>query len=228
MTENMKNPALTVFRGFPVTNAHAWSPFSTKLEARLRFNSVPYRLGSGSPPSAPKKKIPYIEVDSGEDGGQKQSMGDTSLIIRHLIAEGQLNDLNEKLTPPQRAHDLAIRSMMEDKLYFYGVREKWFDNYEVIRDRSLAAIPWLIRIVVGFFIRRTVGQALHGQGAGRFTDDEVDVFNEEIWENVNALLLEAKKAATTEDPFWALGGVEPTEADATLYGFIAGTLVCEA
>lgn len=224
----MKTPALTVFRGFPVTNAHAWSPFTTKLEARLRFNSVPYRLGVGSPPAAPRKKIPYIEVNGDEDRGQKQSMGDTSLIVRHLISEGQLKDLNEKLTPVQRAHDLAIRSLMEDKLYFYGVREKWFDNYEIIRAKSLAAIPWLIRIIVGFFIRRTVGQALHGQGAGRFTDDEVQVFNEEIWENINALLLEARKAAVAEEPFWVLGGEEPTEADATLYGFIAGTLVCVA
>jgi len=31
-----------------------------------------------------------------------------------------------------------------------------------------------------------------------------------------------------DGPFWALGGDEPTEVDATLFGFIASSLICEA
>lgn len=31
-----------------------------------------------------------------------------------------------------------------------------------------------------------------------------------------------------EAPFWALGGKGPSEADTTLFGFIAAAMVCDA
>lgn len=110
-----------MFRGSPPTNAYAWSPFVTKLEARLRFDGLRYTLGGGSPPSAPKGKIAYVEIHHGDS---KEILGDTALIIRALISNGDLRDVNATLAPVQWAHDLAVRSMMEDRVYFYGVREK--------------------------------------------------------------------------------------------------------
>jgi len=38
------------------------------------------------------------------------------------VEEGRLEDLNAKLSPTERAMDLAIRALLEDKLYFYQVR----------------------------------------------------------------------------------------------------------
>ncbi len=32
-----------------------------------------------------------------------------------------LDDLNAKLSPTEKAHDLALRALLEEKLYFYQV-----------------------------------------------------------------------------------------------------------
>jgi hypothetical protein len=50
------------------------------------------------------------------------TLSDTSLIIANFTDEGLFEDLNAKLSPADKAHDLAIRSLLEDKLSFYQVR----------------------------------------------------------------------------------------------------------
>ncbi|KAG8405152.1 hypothetical protein J3459_011278 [Metarhizium acridum] len=230
------NHQLTVFRGSPPKNAYVWSPFVTKLEARLRFSGVPYRLGGGSPRSAPRGKIPYVEVAGPGPGGEPRTMGDSTLIIRSLVEAGALPDVNAALPPAQRAHDLAARALLEDKVYFYGTREKWCDNYAEMRAHLLASVPWPLQAVAGWLARRAVSSGLYQQGTARLTDDEVRLLKEEAWDSLNALLTESVKTSsrqrskTNDDdaPFWVLGGYEPTEADATVYGFIAGALVCTA
>lgn len=246
-------PHLTVFRGSGAAGTYVWSPFVTKVEARLRFDGLPYAVGGGSPRSAPRGKIPYIEwrEAAGEGGeGQANSMGDSALIIRALVANGLLRDANAALAPADRARDLALRALLEDRAYFYGTREKWCDNYADMVANMLAAVPWPVRGVVGWMARRAVVRTLDGQGTGRLSDDEVAAFKEEVWDAVEALLEEAKGASAAagdgkgrgkkgrkstggEDdgegmPFWALGGEEPSEADATLFGFIVGGLVSSA
>lgn len=212
---------ITVHRGSPPSNSYVWSPFVTKLEARLRFDDVSYHLGSGTPRTAPKGKIPYVEVNS-------ESFGDSTLIIRNLVSNGVVRDLNASLGGATAAHDLGIRAMMEDRVYFYGTREKWMDNYDVMRTNMLASVPWPMQRVVGWMVYNKVEATLQGQGTGRLTEEEVRTFKEEVWENVNALVTEAKTAAKDEEPFWVLGGDEPTEADSSLFGFVVGGLVCDA
>ena len=137
-------PNITLFRGWADSGNHVWSPFVIKLEARLRFAGVKYTTDSGSPLAAPKGKIPYIElrgqdissfVDSGgeikssewairtgDDGSHIASLGDSALIIKALTAPGLLPDINERLSPETKCHDMALRALLEDKLYFYHVR----------------------------------------------------------------------------------------------------------
>lgn len=112
---------LTLYRGWLEPNRYVWSPFVVKLEARLRFAGVPYKTASGSVKTAPKGKIPYIEITNGDDGSTPASIGDSTLIIKHLIERGTLQDLNAGLSRSDRAHDLAARALLEDKLYFYNV-----------------------------------------------------------------------------------------------------------
>lgn len=213
----------TVFRGSPATNAYVWSPFVTKLEARLRFASVPYTVSAGSPRSAPKGKIPYVQFEDGD------SLGDSTFIIKRLVSDGVLNDINAPLSAVQRAQDLAIRALLEDKVYFYAGKEKWCDNYYTMRDGVLASIPWFIRPLIGYLAQRGTIRTLYGQGTLRLTDEELATLKEEVWANVDALLSEAR--VSKEDrkgPFWVLGGERPTEVDATMFGFVVGALCCDA
>jgi hypothetical protein len=79
--------------------------------------------------------------------------------------------------------------------------------------------------------RKTMA-TLHGQGTGRFSGLEIAAFRESIWRDISSLLVESRtKSASSKDEsecFWLLGGDQPTEADATLYGFIIGALICHA
>lgn len=97
-----------------------------------------------------------------------------------------------------------------------------------MRDHALGAIPYPVRIVVGLLVYRRIVATLHGQGTGRFTDGEIKEFKSDIWATIDGLLRESKSASAGEGPFWVLGGGEPTEADATLFGFVVSVLISTA
>ncbi|KAI0391736.1 hypothetical protein F5Y17DRAFT_439148 [Xylariaceae sp. FL0594] len=246
---------ITVFRGWKDTTKFVWSPYVTKLEARLRFGGVAYTAEAGSPRSAPKGKIPYVEISpplrreseerelevpiTAEVAGT-QVLADSTLITKALCDAGVLPDLNVRLSKAERVHDLALRALLEDKMSFYNSWERWTQNYYTMRDHVLWPIPWAVRVFVGSMVYKKTVATLHGQGTGRFSAEEIAMFRREIWESFADLLHEAKaktrpKAKEGEDddadndePFWLLGGSEPTEVDAVLFGFVASSLLCTA
>ncbi|GAP86840.2 putative glutathione s- protein [Rosellinia necatrix] len=240
-------PKITVFRGFKEGGAFVWSPFVTKLEARLRFGGVAYATAAGSPRQGPKGKIPYVEVTrrgGGEGEGEEEEtavLGDSALIAAALAERGVLADINARLTGAERAHDLALRAMLEDRLAFYQGWERWTQNYYVMRDHVLWALPWPVRVVVGALIHRNMVATLHGQGTGRFSADEIARLRREVWAGFADLALASRSnqqnatssssSLPTEErgaPFWILGGPEPTEADTALFGFLVSALLCTA
>lgn len=226
-------PTLTLFRGWKDPGRFVWSPFVIKLEARLRFAGVKYAVDVGSPRTAPKGKVPYVEFGSGSgsgdgDGDGKEQIGDSGLIIKTLVQQGALPDLNAALSGAERARDLALRALLEDKLYFYHMWERWIVNYYAMRDHILQALPYPVRVVVGLIVHRGAKATLHGQGTGRYGADEIAAFRREIWESVSELLLEARRTSASSDPFWVFGGGQPSEADAALFGFIVSVLISTA
>ncbi|KAM7188602.1 hypothetical protein V8F33_010567 [Rhypophila sp. PSN 637] len=221
---------LIVYRNSPVAGKYGSSPFVNKLEARLRLAGVPYRAVFGSKKQAPRGKFPYVGFEDSDE-----LLSDTTFIFRRLVDDGILPDLNANLTPTQKAQDLAVRALLEEKLYFFIVQERWIDNYYAMRPNALAGMPFLLQVVIGNIAYRTVKNALYYQGTGRLSAEEVRVLKQEAWENLAAILAEARinsQSAASQrsqgDPFWVLGGTQPTEADAVVYGFIIGSLVCEA
>ena len=106
--------------------------------------------------------------------------------------------------------------------------EKWVLNYYTMRDVILAALPWPVRVVVGLLVYRKVTRTLTGQGTMLFSTEEIGSLRGEIWERINGALVEARSRHGGQGPFWVSGGEEPTEADATLFGFIVSGLVCYA
>ncbi|KAI0152734.1 hypothetical protein GGR57DRAFT_470119 [Xylariaceae sp. FL1272] len=226
-------PTLTMYRGWPDPNLYVWSPFVTKLEARLRFSGLPYKCASGSLKSAPRGKIPYLDLTPADNAGPVEQLSDSTLIVKDLTARGMLNALNDGLSKTEKATDLALRALLEDKLGFYHSWERWTQNYNTMRDHVMSSIPYFIRIFIGQLAYRNTVATLHGQGTGRFSAEEIGEFRNEIWSSFNDLLLESKvkngtKGKGDDEPFWVLGGDEPTEVDATLFGFIVSALLCTA
>ena len=80
--------------------------------------------------------------------------------------------------------------------------------------------------------RNTTVKMLHGQGTGRYTEEEIRVFRKEIWETVNDLLglragdRDRDGAGDRRRLFWNLGGDTPSEVDATVFGSVVSVLVC--
>ena len=118
-------PVITLYRGFQGSGAYVWSPFVTKLEARLRFGGLSYNSEAGSPLKAPRGKIPYISIFKTDSNSQTVAnatlLADSTLIVGDLKEDGLLEDLNAKLSSTDKAHDLALRALLEEKLYFYQV-----------------------------------------------------------------------------------------------------------
>ena len=124
---------LIVYRGWLERGKHVWSPFVIKLEARLRFAGVSYSTEVGSTMKAPNGKIPYVECRglqasatppgsmSFDDSGPPAYLGDSTLIIKHLIEWDFLPNINAKVSPVVQSQDLAFRALLEEKLYFYHV-----------------------------------------------------------------------------------------------------------
>lgn len=254
MTTSKAPLGLIVYRNSLKSGIYNSSPFVNKLEARLRLAGVPYRTVFGTRKQAPRGKVPYVGFDD-----KDELIADTTFIFRRLVNAGVLPDLNAGLTPAQKAQDLAIRALLEDKLYFFlvslssddaseiigpryqlmfmcgQVRERWMDNFYTMRPNALVGMPWLLQVVIGNIAYRTVKNALYLQGTGRLLPEEVRCLKQEAWESLGAILSEARirnqsqgSEIGEDDPFWVLGGDQPTEADSVVYGFIAGSLVCEA
>lgn len=121
MSTKVTPPVSIIFRGSDDPGHYVWSPFVTKLEFRLRLAGIPYRIGAGNPWLGPKGKIPYVEL-AADTGAGPTMLGDSTLITKHLIESSALDDLNGGLTSAEKTRDLAIRALLEDKLYFYHVR----------------------------------------------------------------------------------------------------------
>jgi glutathione S-transferase len=202
------------------------------MEFRLRTSSTPYTPACGSTFKGPKGKIPYVELST---SSSTEQLADSSLILKSLSENGLVKDLNARLSSKEKSLDLAVRAMMEDKLTFYQTYERWILNYYAMRDYALSAIPYPIRIGVGMLAYRGNVRKLYDQGTGRFSAAEILEFKREVWNAIDLLLedsqrkvFDQKKGKDAERIWWVLGGEEPTEADATIYGFVVSVLVSTA
>jgi hypothetical protein len=138
--KQLAQPSVTLFRGWPDRGCYVWSPFVTKLEFHLRLSGVPYAVEAGSPLKAPKGKIPYVNLTLNETTA---CIGDSALIMKRLVELGSLEDLNAAVPAPTKVQDLALRALLEEKLYFYHVRSKaFFVRNSQIRRTPLTTGGW--------------------------------------------------------------------------------------
>ena len=113
--------SITVYRGFPGTACYVWSPFVIKLEARLRFAGLSYKTEQRSVFQAPRGKIPYVTI-KWNSTVKPELFADSQLISDKLSEAGLLPSLNGRLSLTENAFDMAVKALIEDKLYFYNVR----------------------------------------------------------------------------------------------------------
>jgi glutathione S-transferase len=184
------------------------SPFVTKAEVLLKMAGLPYNTDTGGFNKAPKGKLPYI-VDDGD------TIADSTFIRWHLEKKHRI-DLDRGLDAEQRAIAWAFEKMLEDNLYWAVVHERWMDdaNFDKGPRSFFRKIPAPMRTFLVPIIRRQVRRALHGQGMGRHSPEEIVA--------LGTRSIDATADFLGTKPF--LMGSEPTGVDATVFAFIAGLL----
>lgn len=106
--------------------------------------------------------------------------------------------------------------MCEDHLYWLLVYALWADDANFKRGpaKFFDAAPAPVRPFLKWFIRRRVKQALHGQGAGRYSESERAILADRTFASLSAIL---------GDQAYIMGE-RPCGADATVFAFVLGAL----
>ena len=200
---------ITLYGAMPMWGLPDPSPFVTKAEVLIKMAGQPCERRWADFAKAPKGKVPYIK-----DG---ETIIPDSTLIRFHLEKTYGVDFNAGLSPQEAAMWWAVEKMCEDHLYWIMVMERWGNpaNFEKGPKRFFDKAPAIIRPVIIWVIRRKVRQALHGQGASRYTLEERRLFVEKAFASI-ATLLEGRDFA---------GGDKPCGADATLFAFLQGMTI---
>ncbi len=185
------------------------SPFCMKLETWLRMTRLPFEIVRvADPRKGPKGKVPWIE-------DQGRSVADSALIIEYHT-ERYGDPLHTDLGAEERAASLALRRLSEEHLYWAIAHGRFLDAevWPSTKAQFLAGFPAPLRPLVGRLVRKTIAKSLHLHGLGRHSRDEIYRL---ACDDLTAL-----SAFLGDKPYFF--GENPTELDATAYGFLAQVL----
>lgn len=209
MTNAANDSSLTIY-AFP----RCWglpnmSPYCVKLETYLRLAGTRYVRKVGDLREAPRGQMPYARF-----GGEL--VGDSDAIIARVISSGG-RDLDARLPAAARVQHHAIARMLEESTVWILRYARFIDEgYADLRGFMDAILPPVLRAVLRPKIRRDMRRALHGQGLGRYTRDQIYAAGRRD--------LDIVAAALGEQAFF--GGDQPSRVDCTVFGFVANFL-CE-
>ena len=185
------------------------SPFCCKLETWLRIAKIPYQaVETVDPRSAPRKKLPYIE-----DAGVR--IADSSKIADHLARTRSI-DLDEGLSPDQRATTLLVQRTLEEHYAFV------LAYTHLLRDEGLRhtrarfeRVPSMVRPFVARAVHKNVTKLLWSQGLLRCEHEEI----------VAAAIADWRATLTfmSDGPFFF--GERATTVDAVVFGTLAPTIL---
>lgn len=199
-------PKLRVFTFSPDWGLPTNGPFALKLLAWLELAGIPYeQVLENNSSKGPKGKSPWIELDG-------ERMGDSELIIERL---GRLHgvDLDEGLTPEQRAIGLAWRRTFEE--HFHQVLE-WEllihpAGATYMREFFGRVAPGPVAPLLFSMVRRQFRKQLHARGIARH-DPEVIAAKGQA--DLDAL------AGFLQDRSFLVAD-RPTTADTAIFGLVA-------
>jgi len=195
---------LTLYGFGPAFGLPDPSPFVIKTQVQLKMAGIPYRFDRAAPPTAPKGKIPFIQVGA-------HRVGDSTFIRAHIEKEHGF-DFDKHLSAEQKAQAWAIERMLEDHLYFALAHARWMDDENFAKGPShfFDGAPDSVRDQA----RERVRGNLTGHGIGRHSDAEIT--------ELGGRSIAALATALGDKPY--LFGDTPCGADATAFGMMASVL----
>lgn len=193
----------------PAPGLPSASPYSTKAMILLAMAGLDYERRDGNPQKAPKKKLPVL-IDGGE------TIPDSHFIRRHLETKYD-TDFDAGLSDADRAVALALTALIEDRLYFASMAERWLypeNRASLVEMMKGSGVPGPIAGPVTSLVTRSVRKSLDGQGHGRHSREEGLAIGREA--------IDALAAHLGDKPY--MMGDEPTGLDATAYPMLLGNL----
>lgn len=181
------------------------SPFCLKVETWLRMLDLDYDIHfEDDPRKAPLGKLPMITFDG-------EQVPDSARIIAFL--ENRLDQsLDGHLDARQRGVSHAYQRMLEERLYWAGVYNRWIDNNRaIVCDKAFGSLPIGLRQLAALAVCRKIKRDLQGHGLGLHDRDAIyDFANQDI--DALAVLL-------GDQPF--MFGDQLSTLDAVAYAFLA-------
>lgn len=188
----------------PKFGAPNLSPFCIKVEAWLKMAGLEYSsCHQDDPRKAPLGKLPVIK-----DGSD--TVPDSSLIIQHLEQKYSIN-LDAHLSDEERAVSHAFQRMMEERLYWAIVHNRWLGkNWPRLKQEVFSVLPPIIRDIVPVLVQNQLRRDMKGHGIGRHSEDTIYAF---AFQDIDAL------AAYLADKSFFMGD-KLSNVDAVLFGFL--------
>lgn len=205
--------AITLYKFGPQWGIDDPSPFCLKLESYLKLAGISYT----APPfnismfkKSPKGKFPFVALDNG------QLMGDSGLIIDHLIAGGA-HDPDAPLLAEQKAVSLAFRRLLEENLYWVLIYSRWKDEpgWSVFKELFFGDVPAPLKGFVQKSQQKKVWGKAIAHGIGRHAHEEIYRIGEQDIQALSDFL---------GDKTYFFGTEQPAMLDLTVYAFTANIL----
>lgn len=184
------------------------SAFVSKAMVLLKMAGLNYETSTTGFNKAPKGKLPYMDDDG-------DIIADTTFIRKH-IERKYGHDFDAGLTPLQKAYAHALEKMCEEQIYWAVVHDRWMKDHNYTRGpkKFFKAVPAPLRPIVEWKVRGDIKKALHGQGYGRHSAEEIQELATESF---------AALAEVIGDDGYLISD-EPCGADATTWSFVASAL----
>ncbi|MEM8690149.1 MAG: glutathione S-transferase C-terminal domain-containing protein [Pseudomonadota bacterium] len=200
---------ITVYTFGPAFAEADPSPFVIKTLMLLKLSGLDHRVEVGDVRKAPKTKLPFIS-----DNGKQ--IADSTFIKMHL-EDAHNVDFTSGYGKEELAVGWTVEKMLEDHLYWIIVDARWMDdaNFNKGPKMFFNEIPAPVRSFVVWMVRKEVRRNLWGHGLGRHKREELVRLAEKDFAALSNIL--------GDKPY--LLGDRPCGYDASLYGFIASTLV---
>ena len=195
----------TLFGWGPMFGLRGPSPFVLKTEIQLQMLGVPFGRAIADVDTVAKHKAPYVR-----DGEQ---LIEDSTFIRMYFERKLDRHLDARLTREQRAAAWALERMLEDRLHFIMVHERWLVDANLYKGPAhfFDGLPEAQRAAVIARVRDDLRQMLVRHGLGRHSRAE-------------RMELAARDIAAVADTLGEkkfLFGAEPSAADAVAFGVLS-------
>mmetsp|Transcript_46116 Transcript_46116/g.108224 ORF Transcript_46116/g.108224 Transcript_46116/m.108224 type:complete len:264 (+) Transcript_46116:84-875(+) len=170
------------------------SPYGIKMLTFLRAAKIEYEarpFAEHQMKNAPKGKCPYVKK-SNLNGGKE--LADTAVIIDALVESGMAPDFDSWLSESDKAIAMAMRALLEDTIYWYCHWVRWCTDqfWSKTSPAFFGNLPWPLRPIVSYMVRRDADAQNRAQGTGRHSSDELLKFTEQKLTTVSTFLGDKK------------------------------------